>query len=151
MVAPFYNASLETPSQLGTFLDSLLSQWKPDVLAMQDGIGAGHVTLAQLGSYERVIQSSCQRAGVQFWVDEELFNGSALASTARISAQTDTAFAAGATHVIGYDLATVMLQAGGLDTLAKWQAARPVSTLHPIFHAQPSVFPPRYDLLGRLH
>ena len=42
----------------------------------------------------------------------------ALADSARISAQLDTAYAAGAVKVIGYDLA--VLGNAGLDSLEKW-------------------------------
>ena len=153
MAAPFYNSTLETPAQLGSFLDSLFAHWDLDVMAMQDGIGATHVSFANLGAYLRAVKGACQRAGTEFWIDAELFDGTALASDARMSQQLDTAAALGAVQVIGYDLATVMQAPGtGMDRLSAWQAARPVATL-----TKPSQRPltpylldhQRYDLLGR--
>ena len=58
---------------------------------------------------------------IDFWVDMELFrtdDSHALADSARISSQLDTARAAGASKVIAYDLA--VLGNAGLDSLEKW-------------------------------
>ena len=53
--------------------------WHPDILAVQDGIGADHVDFARLGSYLRAVQGACARHGVAHWVDVELFAESRLA------------------------------------------------------------------------
>ena len=75
-----------------------------------------------MGSYERAVAEACKQYGIEFWVDMELFrtdDSHALADSARISAQLDTAYAAGAIKVIGYDLA--VLGNAGLDSLEKWK------------------------------
>lgn len=99
---------------------------KPDVIAVQDGIGASdggvhHATLDSLGLYLRAVASACQKHDIEFWVDEELFEStesSALAPQSRIQAQLDTAKAAGAVQVVGYDMA--VLKNEGLDSLKNW-------------------------------
>lgn len=128
MAAPFYNQNLETPEKLQTFFESLFAAgFKPDVIAVQDGVGASdagkhHAETATVGGYERAVAAACKKYGIDFWVDLELFrtdDSHALADSARISAQLDSAYAAGALKVIGYDLA--VLGNAGLDSLEKWQ------------------------------
>jgi hypothetical protein len=102
--------------------------FKPDVIAVQDGIGANdagkiHADIAMVEKYERVVAQACAKYGIEFWVDAELFrtdDSKALADRARISAQLDTACASGAVNVIGYDLA--VLGNAGLDSREKWKS-----------------------------
>ena len=127
MAAPFYNQNLETPEKLQTFFKQLFAAgFKPDVIAVQDGVGASdagkpHASTATAGNYERVIAKTCTQYGIEFWVDMELFrtdDSHALADSARLSSQLDSARAAGASKVIAYDLA--VLGNAGLDSLEKW-------------------------------
>jgi hypothetical protein len=129
MTAPFYNQNLETPEKLQAFFESLFATgFKPDVIAVQDGIGASdagkaHADISTVGNYERAIANACSQYGIEFWVDMELFrtdDSHALADNARLSAQLDTARTAGASKVIAYDLA--VLGNAGLDSLEKWFA-----------------------------
>lgn len=128
MAAPFHNQHLEQPDTLEKFFNSLFAAgFKPDIIAEQDGIGASdagnnHADISTVGNYERAVQKACDAYGIDFWVDAELFmtdNSHALADSARLLAQIDTARSAGATKVIGYDLA--VLGNAGLDSLEKWQ------------------------------
>ena len=127
MAAPFYNQNLETPEKLQTFFESLFAAgFKPDVIAVQDGVGASdtgkpHASTATVGNYERAVAKVCSQYGIEFWVDMELFrtdDSHALADSARLSAQLDSARAAGASKVIVYDLA--VLGNSGLDSLENW-------------------------------
>ena len=127
MAAPFYNQNLETPEKLQSFFEALFAVgFKPDVLAVQDGVGASdagkhHADVATVGNYERAVAAACKQYNIEFWVDQELFrtdDSHALADSARITAQLDTARAASAIKVIGYDLA--VLGNAGLDSLEKW-------------------------------
>lgn len=127
MAAPFYNQNLETPEKLQAFFKQLFAAgFKPDVIAVQDGVGASdagkpHASTATAGNYERVIAKTCTQYGIEFWVDMELFrtdDSHALADSARLSAQLDSARVAGALKVITYDLA--VLGNAGLDSLEKW-------------------------------
>ena len=128
MAAPFYNQNLESPEKLQSFFETLFAAgFKPDIIAVQDGVGASdagkaHAETATVGGYERAVAAACKKYDIDFWVDMELFrtdDSHALADSARISAQLDTAYAAGASKVIGYDLA--VLGNAGLDSLEKWQ------------------------------
>ena len=128
MAAPFYNQNLESPEKLQSFFETLFAAgFKPDIIAVQDGVGASdagkpHAETATVSGYERAVAAACKKYGIDFWVDMELFrtdDSHALADSARISAQLDTAYAAGASKVIGYDLA--VLGNAGLDSLEKWQ------------------------------
>ena len=127
MAAPFYNQNLETPEKLQSFFESLFAAgFKPDVIAVQDGIGANdagivHADISTVGNYERTVAKVCSKYSIDFWVDMELFrtdDSHALADSARLSTQLDTARAAGASKVIAYDLA--VLGNAGLDSLEKW-------------------------------
>lgn len=128
MAAPFYNQNLETPAKLQSFFEKLFAAgFKPDIIAVQDGVGASdagkhHAETATVGNYERAVAQACNQYGIEFWVDMEFFrtdDSHALADSARISAQLDSAYAAGALKVIGYDLA--VLGNAGLDSLEKWK------------------------------
>lgn len=127
MTAPFYNQNLETPEKLQAFFKSLFATgFKPNVIAVQDGIGASdagkaHANILTVANYERAVAKACSQYGIEFWVDMELFrtdDSHALADNARLSAQLDTARAAGASKVIAYDLA--VLGNAGLESLEKW-------------------------------
>lgn len=127
MAAPFYNQNLETPEKLQAFFESLFAAgFKPDVIAVQDGVGASdtgkpHASTATVGNYERAVAKACSQYEIEFWVDQELFrtdDSHALADSARLSAQLDSARAAGASKVIVYDLA--VLGNSGLDSLENW-------------------------------
>ncbi len=140
MTAPFYNQNLETPEKLQAFFEQLFEAgFKPDVIAVQDGVGASdagkvHASTATVGNYERAVAKACSQYEIEFWVDQELFrtdDSHALADSARLSAQLDTARAAGASKVIGYDLA--VLGNAGLDSLEKWFARDTSQTTESIF------------------
>ena len=127
MSAPFYNQNLESPEKLQSFFENLFAAgFKPDVIAVQDGVGASdagkhHAETSNVAQYERAVASACSKYGVEFWVDMELFrtdDSHALADRARLSAQLDTSRAAGAVKVVGYDLA--VLGNAGLDSLERW-------------------------------
>ncbi len=127
LAAPFYNQNLESPEELQAFFESLFAAgFKPDVVAVQDGIGASdngrnHADILTVGRYERSVAKACSKYGIDFWVDMELFRTDdphTLADSARLSAQLDTARTAGASKVIAYDLA--VLGNAGLDSLEKW-------------------------------
>ena len=127
MAAPFYNQNLESPEKLQSFFERLFAAgFQPDVIAVQDGVGASdagkhHAETSNVAQYERAVASACSKYGVEFWVDMEFFrteDSHALADSARISAQLDSAYAAGAVKVVGYDLA--VLGNAGLDSLEKW-------------------------------
>lgn len=138
MAAPFYNANLETPAVLQGFFENLFKAgWTPDVIAVQDGIGAAdngkaHVTLAELGNYLRAVKTACDEYDVEFWVDAETFatgTSNKLADEARLYAQADTAWNVGAVNVVGYDLA--VLGNAGLDSLDRWQVTHKTASIAP--------------------
>ena len=136
MVAPFFNKNQEGAGDLQPFFESLFKEgFKPDVLAVQDGIGStsmgrahastsnfeAHADTATVGLYELAIESVCKSYDVDFWVDVELFRTDdthALASGERIVTQIDIARASRASKVIAYDLS--VLGNAGLDSLEKW-------------------------------
>ena len=140
MAAPFYNQNLETPEKLQSFFEKLFAAgFKPDVIAVQDGVGASdagkhHAETTNVGNYERAVAEACKKYEIEFWVDMELFrtdDSHALADSARISAQLDSAYAAGAAKVITYDLA--VLGNAGLDSLEKWNlksSVEPPTRIH---------------------
>ena len=141
MAAPFYNQNLETREKLQSFFEGLFAAgFKPDIIAVQDGVGASdagkpHAETTNVGNYERSVAEACKQYGIEFWVDMELFrtdDSQALADSARISAQLDTAYATGAVKVISYDLA--VLGNAGLDSLEKWKLESSVEPTTGIVH-----------------
>jgi len=104
-----------------------------------------------LGDYLRATQQACQKHGTAFGVDAELFLSEAQigpAPLSRIAQQLDTAAAAGATLILGYDLATI--QGSFLDTLANWQLEPSrVKSIRGFFPSQNPIHW-HFDLLGRI-
>ena len=66
MAAPFYNQNLETSEKLQSFFEELFAAgFKPDIIAVQDGIGANdagklHAETATVGNYERAVAQACK-------------------------------------------------------------------------------------------
>jgi hypothetical protein len=75
-IAPFFNTKGgATPEQWETFWYDIMSQTSVDVLAMQDGVGVGHATIAQLPEWYLHVCAGVWRAGKQCWTDLENFTG----------------------------------------------------------------------------
>jgi hypothetical protein len=91
MTAPFYNSAVgQTASQYASMWVGFLQAAPIDVIAMQDGVGVGDVTVANVGSWFSAFQSAFTTAGLttQLWSDLETFNSDYTpASTARIISQ----------------------------------------------------------------
>lgn len=77
MVAPYGNASLESASEDSLFLTKILSNWRPDVLAWQDGVGVDHMSVTQSKSWSKALGGAVQNLGsgrsVRLWADVEVF------------------------------------------------------------------------------
>lgn len=79
IIAPFFNANLgssaETPAQWTTMWEYILSRSPLDILALQDGIGAGHATASQLPTWYQATQTAiCTSApGMKFRSDAETY------------------------------------------------------------------------------
>ncbi len=79
IIAPFFNANLgssaETPSQWTTMWEYVLSRSPVDILALQDGVGAGHATVSQLPTWYQATQTAITTSApsMQFWSDAETY------------------------------------------------------------------------------
>ena len=78
VVSPFYNANLSgslTPSQWTTMWSSILNSAPIDIIALQDGVGAGHATTSQLASWFSATKSaiSASRPATRLYDDAETF------------------------------------------------------------------------------
>jgi hypothetical protein len=76
VIAPFFNPAADlSPSQWETMWEYVLKRSPIDVLALQDGVGASHVTKAQLPEWFGAIRSAIEssRPSMQFWADTETF------------------------------------------------------------------------------
>jgi hypothetical protein len=79
IIAPFFNANLgssaETPAQWTTMWEYILSRSPLDILALQDGVGAGHATASQLPTWYQATQTaiSTSAPGMKFWSDAETY------------------------------------------------------------------------------
>lgn len=77
IISPFYNtAGGQTSSQWTTMWTSILGSAPIDVIALQDGIGAGHATNGQLATWFSATKSAITagRPATQLWADAETFN-----------------------------------------------------------------------------
>ncbi len=77
IISPFYNTSGgQTSSQWTTMWTSILGSAPIDVIALQDGVGAGHATTAQLSTWFSATKSAITagRPATQLWADSETFN-----------------------------------------------------------------------------
>lgn len=76
VIAPFFSPTAGfSPSQWQTMWEYVLKRSPIDILALQDGVGAGHSTKAQLPAWFSAVQSAIQhsRPQTQFWADTETF------------------------------------------------------------------------------
>ena len=76
LIAPFFNTQADlSSSQWETMWEYVLKHSPIDVLALQDGIGAGHATKAQLPEWFSAVQTAIQnsRPQMHFWADTETF------------------------------------------------------------------------------
>ncbi|MCD9022387.1 DUF4434 domain-containing protein [Cohnella silvisoli] len=77
IVSPFYNTSGGlTTTGWQTMWEYILARANIDVIALQDGIGAGHATTAQLASWFSATKTAIQNArpATALWDDAETFN-----------------------------------------------------------------------------
>jgi len=76
VISPFYNTREGlSSSEWQTMWEYVLKRSPIDVLALQDGVGAGHATTAKLPEWFSAVQNAIQntRPSMQFWVDTETF------------------------------------------------------------------------------
>jgi len=76
LIAPFFNPQADlSPSQWETMWEYVLKRSTIDVLALQDGVGASHVTKAQLPEWFSAVRNAIEnsRPSMQFWADTETF------------------------------------------------------------------------------
>lgn len=78
IVSPFYNASLSTPAEYGSFWTGLLNELDDfgeiGILAPQDGIGAAHVSLAELPAWFSALGlAAASKPGLKFWANCETY------------------------------------------------------------------------------
>lgn len=77
IISPFYNTSGgQTSTQWTSMWSSILASAPIDVIALQDGVGAGHATTAQLATWFSATKSAItsSRPATQLWADSETFN-----------------------------------------------------------------------------
>ena len=76
VISPFYGTQAGfSPSQWQTMWEYVLKRSPLDVLALQDGVGAGHATRAQLPEWFNAVGSAIQksRPHMRFWDNAETF------------------------------------------------------------------------------
>lgn len=77
MISPFYNVSGGlNPSGWQTMWEYILSRTDIDILALQDGIGAGHAATSDLASWFAATHNAitASGSGTALWADTETFN-----------------------------------------------------------------------------
>ena len=76
VISPFFNTKADlSPSQWQTMWEYVLKRSPIDVLALQDGVGAGHATKAQLPEWFSAVRNAIQnsRPRTEFWANTETF------------------------------------------------------------------------------
>ena len=77
VIAPFYNTSGgQTSAQWQAMWEYILASSPVDVIALQDGVGAGHATVAQLPEWFNATKNAIndKRPSCQLWSDAENYN-----------------------------------------------------------------------------
>lgn len=77
IISPFFNTSGgQTSAQWTTMWQSILTTAPIDVVALQDGIGAGHSVVGQLPTWFAATQTAIAsgRPATKLWADSETFN-----------------------------------------------------------------------------
>ncbi|MFF1572274.1 DUF4434 domain-containing protein [Leifsonia sp. NPDC058292] len=77
IISPFFNTSGgQTSSQWTTMWSTILASAPIDVIALQDGIGAGHASTSQLATWFAATKSAITsaRPATALWADSETFN-----------------------------------------------------------------------------
>jgi hypothetical protein len=92
--APFFNTEYQGAVDYGAWWDATLADTPSlDLLMPQDGIGAEHATLADVGDYFAALGSACADNGREMWTDLEVYeldgDTAAPADMARIADQLD--------------------------------------------------------------
>jgi hypothetical protein len=76
VISPFFSTTADlSPAQWQTMWEYVLKRSPIDVLALQDGVGVGHATKAQLPEWFSAVQNAIQnsRPRMQFWANTETF------------------------------------------------------------------------------
>jgi len=75
MWAPFYNTALSSAEEFAELLGELTRAAAMDVVAVQDGVGVLHATVADLPAWFQAIRAAVKaaRPETEFWVDLESF------------------------------------------------------------------------------
>lgn len=79
VISPFFNTSGgQTAGQWTTMWENILASAPIDVIALQDGIGAGHATNAQLATWFAATRTAISSASpsTALWADSETYNTS---------------------------------------------------------------------------
>jgi chitodextrinase len=77
LISPFFSTTADlSPAQWQTMWEYILKRSPVDILALQDGVGAGHATKNDLPVWFSAVGNAIQksRPQVQFWADTETFN-----------------------------------------------------------------------------
>jgi hypothetical protein len=76
VISPFFSTKADlSPSQWQTMWEYVLKRSPIDVVALQDGVGAGHATKAQLPEWFSAVRNAIQnsRPRTEFWANTETF------------------------------------------------------------------------------
>jgi hypothetical protein len=90
MVAPFFNANLGQDAQTyAAMWGEIIATAPIDVVAVQDGIGVGHATVANIGDWLEPLRTAIKaaRPSTQLWSDLETMVPNAPASVSRLIEQ----------------------------------------------------------------
>ena len=77
LISPFFSATADlSSSQWQSMWEYILQRSPIDILALQDGVGAGHATKNDLPAWFSAVGNAIQnsRPQMQFWADTETFN-----------------------------------------------------------------------------
>ncbi len=74
LIAPYFTLDV-SPDAFGNGWRRLLELLKPDIVALQDGVGCGrNLSPENIRPYFQALKSACDRQGVRLWSDLEIFD-----------------------------------------------------------------------------
>ncbi len=74
VMAPYFSLDA-TPEQMEKYWENALPLIKPDILALQDGVGCDRkLTPENVKPYFKAVANACKSAKIKFWADVEVFD-----------------------------------------------------------------------------
>jgi hypothetical protein len=103
LISPFINGPRTTPEHTRTIYTKILKDTEIDFLALQDGVGAEHISVSNpdLPEYFAAMCDACKANNIELWANIESFTKGTATDIDRFTQQLDVA--QGASRIVTFD------------------------------------------------